>query len=135
MTRRFVLAGIATICLVAPALTEEPPGTSSPFHVEAFMKHFDEHPGPASIQGIVWKTRPAERLFNLVDVNDRDELRATGATTCVALPVRWDGRIPASLALVIVDGQVETVDGRRVFAATAVKILEEAPKPAGGESK
>jgi hypothetical protein len=114
---------IAVVAASRPTRAEPPDAIG----VEALMKNVERHKGPLRVRGIVGETIPDKSLFSLVDLSDREELLRTGRTQCVTLPVRWTKELPPVHAVVLVDGEVEELDGRLIFSATGVTSDNEQP--------
>jgi hypothetical protein len=118
-----ILALFSVACLHPLARAE-----GQPLQVEQFLREAKAGGEASMVIGVACKADPAGKRFGLMDTRkfgccDKPE-------NCVAgvLPVKWEGTMPAEKATVRVRGTVVEEGGKLLFAASEVKVLEEAPK-------
>lgn len=89
--------------------------------VDELMKNVDEHRGDVIVQGIVSAAAPGR--LSLIDVG---EVEKCGVTTCaeLTLPVEWSGTPPAVKQRLRLRGKVREGDGKLVFAAEQLELVE-----------
>ncbi len=75
------------------------------------------------VEGVVSAASSAEGSLALIDRSEFDQCRVT---TCASLtlPVRWAGPMPSVAQAVRVDGEVQKVKGKLIFAARRLEVLK-----------
>lgn len=118
-----LLTLFTVVCLHPLARAE-----GQPMQVEQFLREAKAGGEVSMVIGAACKVMPDEKRFGLMDTRkfgccDKPE-------NCVAgvLPVKWEGTMPAEKATVRVRGKVVEEGGKLFFAASEVKVMEEAPK-------
>lgn len=88
--------------------------------VETLMKAPNRYRGPIQVEGVVSAVSPERHTLALIDRKEFDEC---GETTCapLTLPVQWPGPMPAVRDMVLLQGEIRSVDGKRIFVASALK--------------
>lgn len=122
----FVMNRRSSNALIAAPGGEQPAGapineTPAAIGVDELMKNVDKHRGPVVVEGIV--SAAAQGRISLIDCG---ELEKCGVTTCaeLTLPVQWSGTPPTVERWVRLHGQVRESDGRLVFAAETLDMVE-----------
>lgn len=112
---------VVLLAMTTDVFPEEGKPKLAPVGVEAFIERDGMTSGRVRVRGIVAKTLPDKQLLSLVDVSDREELVRTGKTQCVTLPVRWPKEMPPLHSLVVVEGDIREMDGKKVFVADTLE--------------
>jgi hypothetical protein len=91
--------------------------------VREFMKNVTKYQGTVSVEGVVSKISPKQKMLALIDTQ---EFRECKVVTCaqLTLPVRWKGEMPKVATVVRVDGEVRSEDGQRFFFARDIKTIK-----------
>jgi hypothetical protein len=120
---RIALMLVVAMCFHSLARAE-----GQPLQVDQFLREAKAGGEVSMVIGVACKADPAGKRFGLMDTRkfgccDKPE-------NCVAgvLPVKWEGTMPAEKATVRVRGKVVEENGKLLFTASEVKVLEEAPK-------
>ena len=87
--------------------------------------------GELRVKGVVARVHPERHLFSLADLHCRKKVLAGHGAGCMAVPIRWEGAMPALYGDVQVEGEVEASQQRPIFVADAVNILSRKPLSAG----
>lgn len=128
MRRRFLGAALAAAMLTSALMLSSCGENAAPASVtveasvgvDALMRHPDKYNGAISVEGVVSAVSPEQKLLALIDLSEFEEC---GVTTCstLALPVKWDGPMPAVNDEILLKGEIRDVNGKFVFVAKALE--------------
>ena len=119
-------AGIAVIVFSLTLGSSSFSQTPAVLGVEELMQNVDGHRGPIRVEGVVSAVASDRQALTLIDTR---ELRECGVTTCarLKLPVRWTEVMPRIGAVVQVEGEVQELDGKRLFVARKLEAVSSPP--------
>ncbi len=86
------------------------------------MKNPEQYAGSVTIQGVVSRIFPKDKMIALIDIQEVKECRVI---TCanLTLPVKWSGDMPEPAETVQISGRIEKEDNKMIFIAlTLVNI-------------
>lgn len=138
---KLLLAVVALLLATPVRAGETAAGAADPprMGVEALMERAERAKGNVVVEGIVTRVVPDRKLFALADLSDREEVERSGTTSCVTLPVAWEGEMPPVGSIEEVAGKLDLDEGgRRVFRATSVRARPATPPampPPAGERR
>lgn len=118
---------VCVFCLwiiLNPVLTrpEENTVSEKAIDVRTFMKNPEQYAGSVTIQGVVSRIFPKDKMIALIDIQEVKECRVI---TCanLTLPVKWSGDMPEPAETVQISGRIEKEDNKMIFIAlTLVNI-------------
>ena len=128
------IAGIWGIafCIKAIVLRQESASSINPrtethsdehLGVDELMKNVDSIRGTVQVRGVVSSILLQKQMFTLIDI---EEYKKCGILTCapLILPIQWEEPMPAVRELVEVKGKVQEANGKLVFDATQISMVE-----------
>ena len=91
--------------------------------VDELMKNVDSIRGTVQVRGVVSSILSQKQMFTLIDIA---EYKKCGILTCapLTLPIQWQGPMPAVRELVEVKGEVQEANGKLVFDALQISLVE-----------
>jgi hypothetical protein len=91
-------------------------------NVEDLMKKPDHYKGRISVVGVVSGVSAEQKTLAIIG---RREFSECGVTTCakLTLPIRWLGSMPDIKDEVLLEGEIQSVNGKLIFSAKSLKKL------------